>query len=123
DHLGPPLGPQGSFRCTEFGVRCDGMNLPEKAADYTTCVPRGDSYLWDPQHYVDFLLSLKSDPNLVLSAVIAGATQPFGVMLDAKGNPALEHSCDFMINGHDNVADPAVRLAAFAQAFGDHGKV
>ena len=116
-------GPEGSFRCTEFGVRCDGANLPRKAGTYSTCTPRGDSYMADVGGYVDFLKSLKADPNLVLTAVIAGDTTPFAVTVDEKGVPELVHSCDFIINGQHNVADPAVRLAAFGKAFNDHGTV
>ena len=56
-----------------------GIALPAAAADYTTCTPRGDSYLYHPQHYVDFLKSLKDDPSLILAAAIVGNPTPFGV--------------------------------------------
>jgi hypothetical protein len=130
DTLDSTYGPNTSYRCTEFGVECDGTTLPRTfSADYTTCVPRGDSYLWHPDHYVDFLRKLKGDPNLLIGAVIAGNTMPFGVELVPDMNhpsgapvPQLKHSCSFMINGNNQVADPAIRLNYFVQQFGDQGK-
>src|SRR5262249_53613554 len=69
DNVSSPLGVFASYRCTEFGVTCDGLaSLPRAAADYQSCIPRGDSYLYHPQFFVDFLRQLKGDPNLVIAA-------------------------------------------------------
>jgi hypothetical protein len=121
------LGVDTSYRCTEFGVVCDGAPLARVSQDYMSCAPRGDSYLWPTQHYVNFLRQLKSDPNLLIAAVIAGDPKPFGVQLqpdpDHPGGvrPELKHSCTTVINDNPQVADPAVRLAWFANQFGDQG--
>jgi hypothetical protein len=117
------LGPSGSYRCTQFGVTCDGMDLGRGAAkDYMSCSPRTDSYLADPKTYVDFLRMLKGgDPTRVLVAVVAAPPTPFGVGIctDARGDfTCLKHSCMGVLNGKPNVGDPAVRLNAFEKQFG-----
>jgi hypothetical protein len=111
------LGPYTGFRCEEFGVMCDGADLTRSAATYTTCVPRGDSYLWDPQHYVDFLGAVKSDPADVFVSTITGPSSPFSVSLDSSGDPEVDASC----TDGSSSATPAVRDEAFATSFGNHG--
>ncbi len=114
------LGPFASYRCTEFGVTCDGLSvLPRTAGDYQSCAPRGDSYLWHPDHYVDFIKSLKADPSQIVVAVIGGNPTPFGVFLDPSndGAPTLKHSCMATIDGNLNVADPGVRFRSFVEGF------
>ena len=118
DNINSTYGVLSSFRCTEFGVQCDGGSILRAAKDYQTCVPRGDSYLWHPQHYFDYLRSLKSDPNLLIGAVIAGNTTPFGVTIDDRGAPQLKHSCN---NTAVGAGDPAIRLKYFVDQFGSHG--
>jgi MYXO-CTERM domain-containing protein len=107
------LGPLSSFRCTEFGVRCDGANIARGPGSYTTCEPRTDSYLSDPLATAAYIKSLKSDPGQVVVAVINAPTSPFTVAADAEGRPRLEPSCT---SGFGSAA-PGVRLQAFAQAF------
>src|SRR5262249_49431017 len=119
DSVADPLGPFGSFRCTDFGVRCDGANLSRTPATYDECEPRGDSYLWDPSHYVDFLRGLKPDPGKLVVSVIAAPTTPFVVDVDAYGKPCLQESCTRVIDG--SMAAPAVRLAWLASQFGENG--
>jgi hypothetical protein len=126
DNTNSILGVNASYRCTEFGVLCNGAPIPRVAADYQNCTPRGDSYLWHPQHYYDFLRTLKGDPNLLIGAVIAGNPTPFGVTLDTSSManpppPVLKHSCSFQYMGDDWVADPAVRLKYWVDQFGTHG--
>jgi hypothetical protein len=124
NNINSTLGVYSSYRCTEFGVTCDGLaSLPRAAADYTSCTPRGDSYLWHPQHYVDFLRSLKDDPKLLLAAAIVGNRTPFGVQINSDGAPELKHSCTACINGQCGGADPAVRIGYFIDQFGDHGTI
>ncbi len=119
DNINSPLGVFASYRCTEFGVTCDGLaSIPRAAADYTNCEPRGDSYLYHPQVFVDYLRQLKGDPNLVIAAAIIGNPAPFGVFINDKGAPQLKNSC-VSANGK---ADPAVRDAYFVSQFGVQGK-
>ncbi len=103
------LGPLASFRCTEFGITCAEGNLTRSAASYTGCRPRVDSFLRDPQNYVDFLKSLKCDPNKILVSGIIGNPEPVRVKLNAMIQPELDHSC-MDPSGVNGAADPAVRL-------------
>src|SRR5262249_24926658 len=125
DNINSIYGPNLSYRCTEFGVECGGAPLPRQTADYTSCAPRGDSYLWHPQHYYDFLTSLKGDPNLLIGAVIAGNPTPFGVTRvtnsDGSQEMVLNHSCSFDFMGRSWVADPSVRHKYWVDRFGSHG--
>jgi hypothetical protein len=116
DNINSPLGVFASFRCTEFGVTCDGLpSIPRAAGSYTTCHPRSDSYLHGVDEYVQFLFQLKGDPNLVAVAGIVGNPTPFNVIINSKAAPELGHSCSSTNLG---VADPAVRLKAFFDGFG-----
>jgi hypothetical protein len=117
DNLTSELGPYTSYRCTEFGVRCDGANLPRTAGSYTTCVPRTDSFLVDPAAGVSFLRGLKG-PGGVTVGVIAGDRSPFRVVTTTQGRPRLDSSCT---GATGRTAVPAVRLQAFAEAFGARG--
>ena len=94
-------------------MTCDGANLPRTAGTYTTCGPRGDAYLWTPQHQVDFLATLAPDPGRVVITVIAGDPSPFSVGLRPVGTPFLAAAC----TGTAGTAVPAVRLASFARTF------
>ena len=115
------LGALQSFRCTRFGVICepDDMSIGAKAG----CVPRAGSLLVeDVQPFVDALLAARPDPRQVLVAAIAGDPSPFAIELAAPPGggtpqPALSHSCQFVGSGGTEVADPAVRLMAFVDAF------
>ncbi len=108
--LSDPLGPLSSFRCFEFGVRCDG-DSPRAAGAKQGCVERTDSpYLYGMTEYADFLRSLKADPSLVMVGLIAGNATPVSVGADAQGNPTLEPSC---ISAAGE-ASPAVRLTRLA---------
>lgn len=113
--INAPLGPLASYRCTEFGVSCDGLgSIGRSPADYNTCYPLDSSpYLQHPQAYVDFLKSLKDDPNLIIVAGIVGNPTPFGVATNADGEPELKPSCSTP-NGN---AAPAVRLKWFMDQF------
>jgi hypothetical protein len=122
--LGPDsaqLGPLQSFRCTRFGVRCDPDDLNPGAK--TNCVPRPASTLVeDIQPFVDAVLAVKPDPRMVMVAAIVGDPQPFGIDLipppgGGAPQPTLLHSCTFPGSMGPEVADPAVRIAAFLEAF------
>jgi hypothetical protein len=117
----PELGPFASFRCTEFGITCDGGEIAREPAEYQSCEPRGDSYLRHSGFYADFLRSLKEDPRAILVGVIAGQPEPVAVTIETSGAqagyPRLLPSCQ---SAH-GAADPAVRLDHFARSFGARG--
>jgi hypothetical protein len=117
----PELGALQSFRCTRFGVVCEPDNTaPGRKSG---CVPRADSPLVeDVQPFVDAVLAAKPDPRMVMVAAIAGDPEPFALELVAPpgggpARPTLSHSCQFAGSVGPEVADPAVRLAAFLDAF------
>jgi hypothetical protein len=114
DNINSEYGPFSSYRCTEFGITCDGNTLPRVAGDYTTCVPRGDSFMRHPQDYVDFLRGLKGDPSLLITAIVSGNPAPVGVTLTTTGSPKLKPSC----SSANGVADPGVRLKYFGDQQG-----
>jgi hypothetical protein len=110
-----------NFRCTEYGVTCDGDADPLHLKTFgarTSCKPREDSaYLYPVQRYIDFLKALKPDPRMLVVADIGGPATPFTIGPDTYENmptqPALQASC-MSSNGY---AVPAVRRAALAAAF------
>jgi hypothetical protein len=112
--LGSTLGPP-QFLCTEYGLLCDGAPPERAGRSYTSCEPRGDSYLRHPEDYLGFLRSLKDDPSLLITAVIAGSPSRFDVTLS---DTALEMAptCNNAKNGKSY---PAARLAWFAGQFGE----
>jgi hypothetical protein len=117
----PELGPLASFRCTRFGVVCDPDDLAP--GPKTGCAPRASSLLVeDVQPFADALVAAKPDPRMVTAAAIVGDPEPFALELQAPpggGTPqlSLAHSCQFQGASGGEVADPAVRLAAFVDAF------
>ena len=118
----PQLGVLSSYRCTQFGVACDPDDPTQPHDDLHDCAPRTDSpYLADVQPLVDSLVAQKADPAQVMVAVVAGPPAPFATELrDINGQQqiALSHACTFTEpGGQTAVADPAVRLAAFASGF------
>jgi len=109
------LGPLSSFRCFDFGVKCDPDN-PRTTGQKTDCRPREDSkYMYPVQEYIDFLKGLKDDPDKVIVAGIIGNPDPVRVDLDGDNNPTLQPSCGDPAIGKN--ADPAVRIATLLDAF------
>jgi hypothetical protein len=126
----PDLGPLQSYRCTKLGVVCDGDDPDHPHDVQTGCVPRdGSPFIDDVQPYADFLTGLKPDPRMLMVAAIAGAPEPFSTTLappPGGGTPVmtLAPSCTFAEpDGTTAHADPAVRLAAFANAFPGRAKL
>jgi len=117
----PELGPLQSFRCTRFGVVCDPDDTAPGAK--AGCAPRASSELVeDVQPFVDALRAAKPDPRMVAVAAIVGDPEPFALELRAPPGggapqPGLSHSCAFQSSPGVEVADPAVRIAAFLDAF------
>lgn len=121
-----PLGPATSFRCFEYGIECNGNRPGREVAELDApggeqeCEPAGamsasdDDYLWHPQVYVDFLKSLKPDPNSIMVAGIIGNPDPVTTSLNDDGNPVLDRSC----GGNGEVgAAPGIRLKYFLDSF------
>ena len=132
--LGPdggPLGPQQSFRCTRFGVKCDVGGSSDAAMNQVgvkdQCHPDDASaHVQKVSKYVDFLKGLKDDDSKVIVAGILGTNDPFAVELrtvNGQQQPALAHSCryegaDGVLNTNDDeVADPPIRLSFFLSQF------
>ncbi|HTJ42377.1 MAG TPA: vWA domain-containing protein [Kofleriaceae bacterium] len=114
-----------NFRCTEYGVTCDGDQDPlhmQTEGDRTNCAPREDStYLYHVDRYIGFLRGLKTDPSHVVVADIGGPSKPVSIGPDTYENmptvPALQASCQ----STGGYAFPAVRRAAVVNAFGVRG--
>jgi hypothetical protein len=124
-----PLGPLTSFRCNEYGHLCDGAPPPRThAAAFAdgACVPAEAAGKLTPVgDLVRQLKSVKADPSRILVAVVAGLPDPYGVDMVAPGIagdpnqwPSVEHAC---MENSGELADPGVRLGAFAGGFGPTG--
>jgi hypothetical protein len=128
--MSDPLGPLWSFRCNEFGHLCNIGGVlqrpPRGAADNLQgCIsnegPTGK--LTKIADEVAFLKSLKSDPNNILVAAIAGPVEPYGMDMimqgaDIEPHPNVRHSCT---QNSGEYGDPAVRIQQWVQAFGVNG--
>ncbi len=128
------LGPPANFRCNEFGHLCDGARPPRLAPngrvdDTVTldgCVSaEGAGMLIPVANVVAQLRSLKRFPDEQIAvAAITGPDAPYTVKwripptTDTGPWPEIAHSC---VASDASVADPAVRIAQFARAFGANG--
>ncbi len=123
--LSSPLGALTSFRCTEFGVKCN-PDLPWRTmpGPRMACVSNENSQYEEPvQKYIDFLIGLKGGAkNKVIVAGIIGNPSPVEVGVDAQNNPLLLPSCSAsQIQNGDAV--PGIREAQLINAFGDNGTI
>lgn len=117
--ISDPLGPLSSFRCFEFGVKCE-PDDPRTPGPRQNCVPRDDSqFMFKVDDYVTFLKGLKDDPSMVIVAAIIGNPEPVVVGANDMANPELEPSC-VSASGE---ADSAVRIAHFVDQFPQRGTV
>ena len=133
-NLASALGPAANFRCNEFGHVCSGAKPPRLAptgsADDTVtldgCVPaEGNGLLTPVATFVAQLRSLKRFPDQqIVVAAIGGPPVPYVVKWRAPSTqdtgpwPVMTHSCTAFDGA---IADPAVRIAAWAQSFGANG--
>ena len=108
-----------SFRCTQFGVVCDGKPLTGASVSGLNCTPLDGGPLFDVSRYVSLLSAGGVKPNSddVLFATIVAPSTPFGVsvtmpcadQVNTASCPILDHSCFLATNPSWN-ADPAVRI-------------
>jgi hypothetical protein len=121
-----------SFRCTQFGVQCNGMPVPTSA---TTGLTGCSSYdlsnggkLSDLNTYVNFFTKpaiqggVKPNPNDVILVGITAPAQPVGVHITTTqcgggiaSCPQLDHSC-VAPTDPNFFGDPAVRINAVVGA-------
>lgn len=115
--LDSPLGQPDSFRCFDFGVTCDQPENREPGVK-TGCRPAKDSsYLHDVDQYVEFLHTLKGDPGKVVVAGIFGDPEPVEVSLETHEILGQHYQLGASCESPAGKAQPAVRLAAFLDAF------
>jgi hypothetical protein len=130
NNLSDPLGPLASFRCTEFGITCDGLTandgrIPRVAGGpYQNCRPNDAYATIDPQHslvpaqmFIDYLHRM---PDVVVAAIVA-PIDPFAVVVDTQtGFPSLQVSCS---SSNGTLGAPTVRLQQVVHSLGNHGLV
>ncbi|MDB4969468.1 MAG: hypothetical protein JWN44_5157 [Myxococcales bacterium] len=131
-------GPLDHFRCTQFGIACNGAPVPPRSiAGLTDCRSQqmaDGGKLFDVARYIDFFTrpaargGVKTNPDdVTLVAVAAPAdslavsiTSPCAADASAAACPTLDRSCvatsDPMFFG-----DPAVRLHEVIHAAKNHG--
>ena len=122
--LNSPLGPRTSFRCFEFGVKCDNDPSPRAFGTKTGCKPNPNSqYMYEVDKYIDFLKGLKEDPSLVIVAGIIGIDDDMHTVVVGPdpmtpANPSVEKSC-FLVDPNDpnDGAAPPIRIAEFLRNF------
>ena len=113
------LGPESSFRCFEFGVKCDETGGPREDGVRNNCIPREDSeFMNSVASYIEHVRGSKRFPTQIFTAAIAGELSPVAVehrdsMRFPFAIPQLAYSCDSALGE----AVPPVRLAAFLGAF------
>ncbi|MEO8212187.1 MAG: hypothetical protein ABI560_03295 [Myxococcales bacterium] len=122
------LGGLQSYRCNEFGHRCDGAappHLPPAApATLMKCHSAEDGKLVTVAGFTDFLKHLKpNNPDQVLVAAIAGPVTPYVVEgptvnygPGSEPQPTIKHSCTSGSAGNE-YADPAVRVKEWLDGF------
>jgi len=123
-------GPLHSFRCTRFGIRCDGHPLDDTAGSFGACEPTsGGGMLLDVRRYQTLFTvdrahgGVKDDPSQLLLVSLTGPPSPLSTTLtapcaDEPTTPTctvLAHSCVAPTNPLF-FADPAVRIHTVAQA-------
>jgi hypothetical protein len=114
------LGHNG-FRCTEYGVRCDGRDLPRQPGSYENCQPRLGSFLEDPVEVAARVKGLKAQVKDIFVASISGDLAPFrvGEVTTTTGEHVVElaKSCGEVAGDSLSGAVPAVRMKDFLDEF------
>ncbi len=117
-----------SFRCTQWGIACNGAPLDGNALPSTDdCVPVKDGPLYPVSRYISLFSpgpgGVKAHADDLILAAIAAPPTPFGVTVtmpcagapSVASCPILNHSCVNASNPGYN-GDPAVRIAAVTNA-------
>jgi hypothetical protein len=117
-----------SFRCTQFGVQCNGQPVPPMSiSNLTGCTSYDISNggkLTDLNTYINFFTKpaaqggVKIDPNDVILVAIDAASDPVGVQItmpcadqvNTPSCPILNHSCVAAAAPMTFFGDPAVRI-------------
>ena len=126
-----------SFRCTQFGVQCNGQPVPPMSVSNLTGCTSYDlsngGKLTDLKTYKDFFTKpaaqggVKVDPNDVILMAIAAPSDPVGVQItmpcadqtNTASCPILNHSCIAATN-NAFFGDPAVRVNEVVSAAKNH---
>ena len=148
--LNSAMGPPSNFRCNEFGHLCslnggaparpsryapaqNGMSPPNEVPTLTyadSCTPAElEGAVVPVADYVRNIKSLKADPSRrIVVAALTGPTTPYVVEWrepfapDVGYWPAISPSCGTS-SSDTAFAYPAIRIQAFARAFGTNGSV
>jgi hypothetical protein len=121
------LGPLQSARCTREGLVCD--EPLDGVGAKTGCRPREDSPYLEGLEPFAALADALAAPERVVVAGIFGDPSPLALelrVIDGVEQLALAHSCTWdpdanPATANNQVADPAVRLAAFVDRFASRG--
>jgi len=120
-----PYGALQSYRCTEFGIKCDSGPLPHLSPAtpfaLSGCHSAEDGRLTRIAELVTHVKQFKADPNdIFVASIMAPSSDKLTVSPSMVGGipaPILNHvpGCE----GYS--ADNPIRLASFVSAFGQHG--
>ncbi|MBK7074630.1 MAG: hypothetical protein IPH44_20275 [Myxococcales bacterium] len=120
DPASTTLGPRTSFRCFEYGVRCD-PDEPRTFGTHVGCHARDDSpYLPSVATFVERLRARHPGPRAIVAAAVYGvvdAARTVEVVPDIENDPSrprLGYTCF----GQAGWGLPPIRLADFIDAFG-----
>ena len=118
------LGPLQSFRCSEYGVICDGVDNMRNPGPRTGCKVRDNSAY--ETKVADLVAAVKAkkgaraDKNIIVANITA-PSEPFSVGRDTAMNPPIpkmDPACTYNApGGTTQRADAAVRLNAFTASF------
>jgi hypothetical protein len=123
------LGGLQSYRCNEFGHKCDQPlphTAPAAALTMTGCRSAEDGKLVTVDGVIQFMKSIKAMPmDQIVMAAIAGPVEPYVVQQGSfnlntgvtESQPAMKHSCTTPEAGVD-FGDPAVRIKQFLDPWG-----
>jgi hypothetical protein len=119
-------GPLTSYRCTEYGVACDGVR-PARADSngvLQNCVAATAAQggrLTDVEKYLNFLKKrasmggVKIDPADVILSAISAPSNPFSTAMPNPGEGVLQPSC-INVQNAQLIGAPAVRLNQLVSA-------
>ncbi|MGM0597478.1 MAG: hypothetical protein ACQES9_10610 [Myxococcota bacterium] len=117
------LGPLDSFRCTEFGIKCDepwdrqppGGNMTMHNCKART-VDDDRAYLYPISRYNN-LMTEYYDPRMIIIGAIAGPyDDTLTVQVDSDMEPMLGYCC-YASGESEDGAVPGVRIKEFVEAF------